>query len=98
MAKITKPDELQERIGILMDRAKARLLELKAGARGVRLEAKLDYSKGIRTLEKKQAELKTLLGEWQKTGQTAGRDLVKRIEELARDLKETLEGQLKRPK
>ncbi len=98
MAKLKKTDEFQERIGILMDRAKARLLELKAGARQVRLEARRDYSKSIRALEKKQTELKAHFGEWQKTGQTAGRDLMKKIDAAARDLKKTLEGPAKKKK
>jgi gas vesicle protein len=98
MPKLKKTDEFQERIGILIDRSKAGLMELKAGARKVRLEARLDYDKGIKTLEKKQGELKTVFGEWQKAGQSAGRDLRKRVEDLARDLQKTVEGQLKKIK
>lgn len=98
MAKLKKTDEFQERIGILMDRAKARLLELKAGAREARLEARRDYDKGVRALEKKQTELKAHFGEWQKTGQTASRDLMKKIDAAARDLRKTLESQPKKKK
>jgi hypothetical protein len=98
MAKLKKTDEFQERIGILMDRTKAKLLELKAGAREARLGARLDYDKGIRALEKKQGELKKSFGEWQKAGQAAGRDLSKKIEDTARDLKKILESQFKKSK
>jgi hypothetical protein len=98
MAKLTKTDEFQERIGILIDHAKARLLELKAGAREARLGARKDYARGIRALETKQGELKTHFGEWQKAGQAASKDLMKKIEDAARDLRKALDAQLKKSK
>ena len=98
MAKLTKTDEFQERIGILIDHAKARLFELKAGAREARLGARQDYARGIRALEKKQGELKTHFAAWQKAGQGASRDLIKKIEDTARDLRKSLDAQIKKSK
>jgi hypothetical protein len=98
MAKLKKTDEFQERIGIQIDHAKARLMELKARAREVRLDARKDYDRGILALEKKQRELKAHLGEWKKAGEAAGLDLKKKIEKSARDLKKAVESSFERKK
>jgi hypothetical protein len=81
-----------------MDHVKAGLRELKARARGVRLEARLEYRKQIEALEKRQKELKARFGEWRKAGRAAGKDLEKGIERSARELGKAVEkafGRLK---
>lgn len=98
MAKLKKRDEFQERIGIQVDHAKDRLVELRARAREVRLDARKDYDKGILALEKKQDEVKARLGEWKKAREAAGLDLKKKIEKSARDLKKAVESSFERKK
>jgi hypothetical protein len=98
MAKLKKRDEFQERIGIQVDHAKARLEELRARAREVRLDARKDYDKRILALETKQDEVKARLGEWKKAGEAAGLDLKKKIEKSARDLKKAVESSFERKK
>jgi hypothetical protein len=98
MARISKKDEFQERIGVQMDHVKAGLMELKARARSVQLDARLEYRKQVEALEKKQKELKARVGGWKKAGRAAGKDLEKGIERSARELGKAVErafGRLK---
>ncbi len=70
MEKLSKKDELLERIGIEMDHIKARVLELKAQARKLGLEARLDLEKRLGSFEKTQEELKAHLADWAKAGES----------------------------
>jgi len=91
MAKLTKADEFLERLGIEMDHVKAVLMELKAKGRTLKLEARLEYDKGLKSLEKKEGELKVRMGEWAKAGQKAGEDVKKGLERAAKDLKKAVD-------
>ena len=98
MAKLTKKDEFLERLGIEMDDLKAALLELRAKGRKLSLEARLEYEKGLKSLEKKEQELKVRLGEWSKAGQKAGADVKKGFERAAKDLKKAVDDAYSRLK
>jgi hypothetical protein len=90
MAKITKTDEFKERLNIEMDHIKAGLMELKAKGRKAKLEARLDFDKGVKTLEKAQADLKGRMKEWAKTGGQAGTEVRKGLAKAAKDLKKAV--------
>ena len=96
MARLTKVDEFQERLGIRMDHVKARLLDLKAQGRKLKLEARLDYDKSVRALERKEKELAAQVTEWRKAGAAAGRDLKKGIDRTAKNLTDALDDAFKR--
>jgi len=91
MAKLSKKDEFLERLGIEMDHVKAGLMELKAKGRTLKLEARLEYDRGLKSLEKKEQELKIRMGEWSKAGQRAGKDVKKGLERAAEDLKKAVD-------
>jgi len=91
MARLTKTDEFRERLGIEMDHLKARLTELKASGRQLRLEARLDFEKGLKALEKAEKDLKVRMGEWTKAGGKAGEDVKKGLQRAARDLKKAID-------
>jgi hypothetical protein len=91
MPKMSKTDELRERLAIEMDHVKARMLELKARARKLGLEARLDYEKGLRALETKERELKARMKDWAKAGEKAGTEMKKGVELAAKDLKKAVE-------
>jgi len=91
MAKLNKKDEFLERIGIEMDHVKAGLMELKAKSRKLKLEARLEYDKGLRSLVKTERELKVRMGEWSKAGQKAGVDVKQGLERAAKDLKKAVD-------
>jgi hypothetical protein len=91
MAKLTKKDEFLERLGIEMDHVKAGLMELKAKGRKLKLEARLEYDRGLKSLEKKEQELKVRMGEWSKAGQKAGEDVKQGLERAAKDLKKAID-------
>jgi hypothetical protein len=90
MAKLTKTDEFLERLAIEMDHVKAGLAELKAKGRKLKLEARLDYDKGLRSLESAQADLKVRIAEWSKAGEKAGAEVKKGLERAAKDLKKAV--------
>ncbi|MBP1661331.1 MAG: hypothetical protein H6P95_2523 [Candidatus Aminicenantes bacterium] len=98
MKKLTKQDELKERLGIEMDHIKAQMLELKAKGRKLGLEARKDLDKQLLGLEKKQAELKVRLGEWAKAGEKAGSDVKAGLERAAKELKKALDSAASRLK
>jgi hypothetical protein len=91
MTKLTKKDEFLERLGIEMDHVKAGLMELKAKSRKLKLEARLEYDKGLKSLEKKEGELNVQMGEWTKAGQEVGEDMKKGLERAAKDLKKAVD-------
>jgi gas vesicle protein len=95
MAKLTKQEKFQAKIGIEMDHLKARLIELRAKANEVKLEAKVEYDKTLDTLEKTQADLKTRLEEWTKTGQELAGDMKKTIKRSVKDLKKSIKDAYK---
>jgi len=90
MAKMTKKDELMERLAIEMDHMKAGLAELKAKGRKLKLEARLDFDKGVKSLETSQKDLKARIGEWSKAGEKAGVEVKKGLEQAAKDLKKAI--------
>jgi hypothetical protein len=90
MAKLTKTEELRERLAIEMEHIKAGLTELKARGRKLRLEARLDFEKGLTSLEKTQKDLKTKIGEWAKAGEKAGAEVKKGLVLAAKDLKKAV--------
>jgi len=66
-------------------------MELKAKGRTLKLEARLEYDRGLKSLEKKEQELKIRMGEWSKAGQRAGKDVKKGLERAAEDLKKAVD-------
>lgn len=90
MQRMTKKDELMERLAIEMDHIKAGLTELKARGRKLKLEARLDFDKGIKSFETAHEDLKTRIGEWSKAGEKAGTEVKKGLEQAARDLKKAI--------
>ncbi len=98
MAKMTKKDELMERLAVEMDHIKAGLAELKAKGRKLKLEARLDYEKGLRSFETAQKDLKVRMGEWSKAGEKAGGEVKKGLEQAAKDLKKAIAAAAERLK
>jgi len=92
MAKITKKDELMERLGIEMDHIKAGLAELKVKGRKLRLEARLDLEKGVKSFETAQQDLKTRVREWSQAGEKAGTEVKKGLVQAAKDLKKAIDA------
>ena len=90
MAKLTKTDEFLERLGIEMDHVKAGLMELKAKGRKLGLEARLDFEKGVGSLEKMEKDLKVRMAEWAKAGGKAGADVKTGLERAAKELKKAV--------
>jgi len=90
MAKLTKTDEFLERLGIEMDHIKAGLMELKARGQKLGLEARLDFEKGLRSLEKTEKDLRVKMGEWAKAGEKAGADVKMGLERAAKELKKAV--------
>lgn len=84
---MTKKDELKERLAIEMDHIKAGLADLKVKGRRLKLEARLDFDKGVKAFETAQKDLKVRIGEWSKAGEKAGTDVKKGLEEAAKELK-----------
>lgn len=91
MQRTSKADELRQRLSIEMDHIKARMLELKAKARKLGLEARLDLEKSLGSMEKAQEELKTRVADWAKAGEKATADIRKGLEKAARDLKKAVD-------
>lgn len=87
---MTKKDELKERLGIEMDHIKAGLADLKVKGRKLKLEARLDFDKGVKSFETAQKDLKVRIGEWSKTGEKAGAEVKKGLEQAAKDLKKAI--------
>jgi hypothetical protein len=92
MEKLSKKDELMERIGIEMDHIKAGLMELKAKGRKLGLEARLDLEKSLSSLEKTEKDLKVRMGEWAKAGEKAGADVKAGLERAAKELKKAIDS------
>ncbi len=90
MAKLTKTDEFLERLGIEMDHIKAGLIELKARGRKLGLETRLDFEKGLESIEKTQKDLKVRMEEWAKAGGKAGADVKTGLERAAKELKKAI--------
>ena len=90
MTKMTKTEELKERLAIEMDHVKAGMADLKARGRKLKLEARLDYEKGLKSLESAQADLKVRIAEWSKAGEKAGAEVKKGLEQAAKDLKKAV--------
>jgi len=91
MAKLTKTDEFLERLGIEMDHIKAGLIELKARGRKLGLEARLDFEKGLESIERTEKDLKVRMGEWAKAGEKAGADMKVGLERAAKELKKAID-------
>jgi len=98
MNKLSKKDEFAERLGIEMDHIKAGLMELKSRGRKLKLEARLEFDRGLESLEKTQNDLKVKMGEWAKAGEKAGADVKKGLERAAKDLKKAVDDAASRLK
>jgi hypothetical protein len=98
MQKMSKTDELRERLAIEMDHIKARVLELKAQARKLGLEARLDVEKRLGSFEKTQEEIKAHLADWAKAGEKATADMTKGLEKAAKELKKAVDDAASRLK
>jgi uncharacterized coiled-coil protein SlyX len=98
MQKMSKTDELRERLAIEMDHIKARMIELKAQARKLGLEARLDLEKRLGSFEKTQEELKAHLADWAKAGEKATADMKKGLEKAAKELKKAVDDAASRLK
>jgi hypothetical protein len=95
VAKLTKQEKFQEKIGIEMDHLKARLIELRAKAKEVKLDARVEFDKTIEALEKTQGELKIRLEDWTKAGKEAAGDLKKTIKRSVKDLEKSVKDAYK---
>lgn len=98
MRKMSKADELRERLAIEMEHVKAGLTELKAKGRKLKLEARLDFDQGLESLEKAQKDLKVRIGEWSEAGEKAGAEVIKGLEAAAKDLKRAVKDAASRLK
>lgn len=98
MNRMSKSDELRERLAIEMEHIKAGLTELKAKGRKLKLEARLDFDKGLESLEKAQKDLKVKIGEWGEAGEKAGAEVIKGLEAAAKDLKKAVKNAASRLK
>ena len=90
MARLTKREKFQRKIGIQLDHVRAGLIELRAKAKEIKLDARLDIEKSLDALEKMQSDVKNKLEEWAKTGQDAGKDLQKTIKRSAKSLRKSV--------
>ena len=98
MKKLTKQDELKERLGIEMDLVKAQMLELKAKGRKLGLEARKELERNLVSVEKTQTDLKVRMGEWAKAGEKATADMKKGLERAAKELKKAVDDAASRLK
>ena len=98
MQKMTKTDELRERLAIEMEHIKAKTIELKAKGRQLGLEARLDLEKSLQSLEKTQEDLKVRMAEWAKAGEKATADMKKGLEKAAKELKKAVDDAASRLK
>ena len=98
MKKLSKTDEYMERLGIEMDHIKAGLTELRAKGRKLKLQARLEFDKGVKSLEKTEQDLKVKMGEWTKAGEKVTADMKKGLERAAKDLKKAVDDAASRLK
>jgi len=96
MAKLTKTEKFQAKMGIKMEHIRASLIELRAKAKEVQLEARAELDKSLDALEKSQGELKVKLDEWTKAGQEAGKELKKGLKISAKELKRSVKEAYKK--
>ncbi|MGZ5497479.1 MAG: sll1863 family stress response protein [Candidatus Aminicenantales bacterium] len=61
-----------------------------ARRRKLGLEARLDFEKGLKSLEKTEKDLKVKMGEWAKAGGQAGADMKTGLERAAKELKKAV--------
>jgi ATP-dependent 26S proteasome regulatory subunit len=90
MARLTRREKFQRKIEIETDRLKARLIELRAKAKEVKLDARVEFDKTLDSLEKTQGELKSRLDDWRKAGKDAAKDMKKSIKRSVKDLKKSV--------
>jgi hypothetical protein len=96
MARLTKTEKFQAKIGIRMEHARAAYIELRAKAKEIQLEARTELDKSLNALEKTQGELKVKLDEWTKAGQGVGKELKKGIKISAGELKKAVKEAYKK--
>ncbi len=87
MARMTKMQKYKVKMDIELDHIRAALIELRAKAKEAKLDARLEFEKGLDLLEKNQGDLKSKVEEWAKAGTEAGGELVKGFKRSAKDLK-----------
>ena len=90
MARMTRMEKFKAKMDIEMDHIRAALMELRAKAKEAKLDARLEFEKGLDALEKNQGDLKAKLDEWAKTGMEAGGEIKKGIKRSAKDLKKSV--------
>lgn len=98
MRRTSKSDELRERLAIEMEHIKAGLTELKAKGRKLKLEARLDFDKGLESLERAQRDLRAKIREWSDAGEKAGAEVIKGLEAAAKDLQKAVKNAASRLK
>ncbi len=86
MARMTKMEKFKVKMDIEMDHIRASLLELRAKAKEARLDARLEFEKGLDLLEKNHGDLRSKVDEWAKAGKEAGGEIVKGFKRSAKDL------------
>jgi hypothetical protein len=96
MARLTRMEKFQAKVGIEMDHLKARLIELRAKAKEAKLDARTEFDKGLYALEKAQNELKAKLDEWARAGRESGKDLQKGIKRSTKELKKSVKNAYKK--
>jgi hypothetical protein len=91
MAKMSKEEEIRERLSIEMDHLKAQMLELRAKGRKIGLEARLELEKRLSSLETTREEILSRIGECAKAGEKATGEMKKGLERAAQELKKAVE-------
>jgi hypothetical protein len=87
MARMTRMEKFRVKMDIELDHIRASLIELRAKAKEAKLDARLEFEKGLDALEKNQGDLKSKIDEWAKAGKEAGGEIAKGIKRSAKDLK-----------
>jgi gas vesicle protein len=90
MARLTKIERFKAKIDIEMDHIRASLIELRAKAKEVKLDARVSIENTLDTIEKGQGDIKSKLDEWVKAGKDAAGDLKKTIKRSTKDLKKSV--------
>ncbi|MGD1010078.1 MAG: hypothetical protein ABR951_08010 [Candidatus Aminicenantales bacterium] len=90
MARLTRIEKFKTKIDIEMDHVRAALIELRAKAKEVKLDTRVEIEKGLDAIEKGQADIGSKLDEWAKAGKDAAGDLKKTIKRSTKDLRKSV--------
>jgi predicted nucleic acid-binding Zn-ribbon protein len=91
MTEPAKKDDFLKSLGIEMDAIKARLIELRASAEKLAVEARQDLDRALKALEPRQKQLEAKIGEWAKVGKTAGAEVAEGLKRAAKELKKSVD-------